>query len=533
MKLFIVCALLLFSPLSNAYTVNQGHIVDEFGDTILLNGVNWFGAEGSSHIPHGLWKRSYKDMIMQIKNLGFTAVRLPFCPETLDGVGTGSISSSLNPDLVGLNSLQVLDAIMVELNNQGLYILLDHHRPDCATISELWYTSTYAESDWLNDLAFVADRYRDLPYFIGIDLKNEPHGAATWGSGNLATDWNLAAERAAQSVLAVNPNLVIFVEGVQSNKYCIDAGYGHWWGGSLEGQSCTPLNIDTTKLVFSPHVYGPDVYAQTYFSDPSFPDNMSAIWDAHFGYLAMAGRAVMPGEFGGKYGHGGDPNDVIWQDAFVDYLIARGMTDSFYWSWNPNSTDTGGILQDDWITVWDDKAALLARLMDAAVLPYCGDGVLNQTSELCDDANQLSGDGCTSVCAVEFCGDGILNNTGIETCDDGNTIDNDGCSATCTLENKPPVALAGADKTYTGKPLKKSKVTLNGSTSYDPEGLALTFSWKVVSVPIGSTITTSKLYLANTSRPYFYPDARGSFVLSLTVTDPQGAFASDTVVVVF
>src|SRR5690242_4737927 len=33
--------------------------------------------------------------------------------------------------------------------------------------------------------------------------------------------------------------------------------------------------------------------------------------------------------------------------------------------------------------------------------PYCGDGMVNQASETCDDGNALPGDGCTGVCTVE------------------------------------------------------------------------------------------------------------------------------------
>ncbi len=33
--------------------------------------------------------------------------------------------------------------------------------------------------------------------------------------------------------------------------------------------------------------------------------------------------------------------------------------------------------------------------------PYCGDGVVNQPSEECDDGNNVSGDGCDSNCKVE------------------------------------------------------------------------------------------------------------------------------------
>jgi len=50
---------------------------------------------------------------------------------------------------------------------------------------------------------------------MGIDLKNEPHGAATWGMNSPSTDWNSAAERAGAAVLKANPNILIFVEGVE------------------------------------------------------------------------------------------------------------------------------------------------------------------------------------------------------------------------------------------------------------------------------------------------------------------------------
>jgi len=80
--------------------------------------------------------------------------------------------------------------------------------------------------------------------------------------------------------------------------------------------------------------------------------------------------------------------------------------------------------------------------------PLCGNGIL-ETGEVCDDGNQVGGDGCVETCtAVEkdftcprpgeacistvTCGDGIVN--GAEQCDDHNTTSNDGCSATSTAE---------------------------------------------------------------------------------------------------
>jgi fibro-slime domain-containing protein len=81
--------------------------------------------------------------------------------------------------------------------------------------------------------------------------------------------------------------------------------------------------------------------------------------------------------------------------------------------------------------------------------PGCGDGIVNQDSEECDDGNTLPGDGCSGACTIEdfskcppkggactstiVCGDGKLE--GSEVCDDGNTVDGDGCSSDCLVSD--------------------------------------------------------------------------------------------------
>jgi len=62
----------------------------------------------------------------------------------------------------------------------------------------------------------------------------------------------------------------------------------------------------------------------------------------------------------------------------------------------------------------------------------CGNGV-PQVGEECDDGNTESGDGCSSTCVAEFCGDNIINNND-ENCEDGNTVDGDGCDNNCQTE---------------------------------------------------------------------------------------------------
>ena len=59
--------------------------------------------------------------------------------------------------------------------------------------------------------------------------------------------------------------------------------------------------------------------------------------------------------------------------------------------------------------------------------PYCGDGELDP-GEVCDDGNNVSGDGCPADCSAP-CGDGFVDPD--EACDDGNTVGGDRCSADC------------------------------------------------------------------------------------------------------
>ena len=366
-QLALAGCLLASSSLAWSYEISAGKVLNDAGQPVQLRGVNWFGFETNNNVVHGLWARNWKDMITQMQSQGFNAVRLPFCPTTLRGNAPNSIDYSRNADLQGLSALQVMDKVINELSNRGMYVLLDHHTPDCQSISELWYTPSYSEQQWITDLTFVAQRYVNVPGVIGLDIKNEPHGSATWGTGNAATDWNRAAERAAAAVLQVAPKWLIAVEGIGENPSCSSSG-GHFWGGSLEPLECTPLNIPANRLLLAPHVYGPDVYVQSYFNAANFPANMPAIWDQHFGRFVQSGYAVMLGEFGGKYGRG-DARDVQWQNALVDYLVGKGIRSGFYWSWNPNSGDTGGILNDDWSTVRTDKVQLLQKLWGDGTTP--------------------------------------------------------------------------------------------------------------------------------------------------------------------
>ena len=342
----------------NFLSTSASKLVDAEGKEVRLTGINWFGFETETLAPHGLWSRNWQDMLDQIVALGYNTIRLPFSNHLLDpgAKPVGGIDYNANPDLQDFTGLEIMDKIVVGAGKRGLKIILDRHRPDSGAQSELWYTGAVSEERWLADWRLLAERYVGNDTVVGADLHNEPHGQATWGSGDPKTDWRLAAERAGNAIHEVNPDWLIVVEGVERNG---DDWY--WWGGNLQGVAENPVRLAVpNKVVYSPHDYGPGVSGQSWFSAPDFPRNLAGVWESHWGYIFAQGLApVLLGEFGGRSVSGGD-KEGIWQQTLFAYLRENRLSYT-YWCLNPNSGDTGGILADDWQTVNADKQALLAR----------------------------------------------------------------------------------------------------------------------------------------------------------------------------
>jgi endoglucanase len=345
------------SPPANGTTFHTcgARILGADGRPAQITGVSWFGMETGTYAPHGLWTRNWQAMLDQIAALGFNTVRLPFSNDALvPGRMPQNINYDINPDLAGKTSLEVMDMLIRGAGNRGLKVILDRHRPTAEAQSELWYTDAVPDERWIADWVMLAKRYSGQPALLGVDLHNEPRGPATWGGGDPSTDWSLAAQRAGNAVLSANPYLLIFVQGVERSG---DDWY--WWGGNFlrVDARATLVELDVPgRVVYSPHDYGPGVYPQAWFSAPDFPDNLPAIWDAHWGYLARDQLApVVLGEFGGR--SVGDDADGVWQRALMDYTQQNGVG-WLNWSFNPDSGDTGGLLSDDWLNVAQAKADL-------------------------------------------------------------------------------------------------------------------------------------------------------------------------------
>ncbi len=381
-----LCAFLQWpgSDLQRARAATDGYlhtdgnrILDSEGNEVHLSGLNWFGFETGNHVVHGLWTRNWQDMLDEIKQLGYNVIRLPFSDELLDsGKMPDSIDYNKNPDLQGLNSFQIFDKIIEGAGQRGIKIILDNHRSNAGVSAQengLWYTSAYPESRWISDWEFLAQHYLNNEAVIGADLRNEPHDSACWGCGDPQLDWRLAAEKAGNAILSINPHWLILVEGNEcygpngiSDPY--QGADCTWWGGNLQGAQDYPVQLNVAhQLVYSPHEYPASVYPQSWFSDSNYPDNLPDIWDHQWGYLHDNGTApILIGEFGSRLS---TASDQIWFDAFADYIRANGLNWTF-WSLNPDSGDTGGLYSDDWVTVNQAKQSVLSTIQ----YPLIGSG---------------------------------------------------------------------------------------------------------------------------------------------------------------
>ncbi|MEM8590115.1 MAG: cellulase family glycosylhydrolase [Pseudomonadota bacterium] len=354
-------------------------IVDANGNPVQIRAINWFGAENDVRAPHGLWTRPMTDMMDQMVEEGFNAIRLPFSVQNIleDQVAT---SVAGDPSLAGLTTLEIFDEIVAYAEQIGIKIILDAHRITQGNGAEgIWYTGGFDESDWVGAWEILAERYGDSPAVIGADLFNEPH-LGTWGTGQ-RNDWAAAAEQAGNAVLDIAPDWLILVEGIGSYQ-----GNNYWWGGQLQGVRDRPVELTVdNKLVYSPHDYPASVYPQPWFTDGS---NLYDVFRDAWGFIYEEEIApILLGEFGSRLQ---TPLDQAWADAITAYLAGDfdgdGVNDldpgevgmSFaWWSWNPNSSDTGGYLENDWRTVRQNAAELLDPLLegDAAGDPGGGGSV--------------------------------------------------------------------------------------------------------------------------------------------------------------
>jgi len=377
-----VTATLLFTarPALSQYTgywhTSGSQVLDSSGKSVRFSGVNWYGFETTDGVVHGLSSQDYHTILTTIHALGYNTVRLPFANQIVESpiipgnIAYSNSSGAINTDLKGLNSLQIMDKIITEAGVLGLKVILDNHRSESGNSAEasgLWYTAAYPESNWIADWKTLATRYSSYkdasgnPTVIGVDLRNEPHNATSGGScwtgdssvngcaaGSTTQNWPAAAARAGNAVLAINPSLLIFVEGTDCYNGDCD-----FWGGNLEGAKNYPVQLSVAqRLVYSAHDYGPTEYQQSWFNSGTSAQSLAAVWTKFWAYLSINHTApVWVGEFGTTNDAASVESSVPgsegqWFSSLVAFLANQPAIDWTYWALN--GEDNYGLLDNNY-----------------------------------------------------------------------------------------------------------------------------------------------------------------------------------------
>ena len=206
------------------------HIVDNAMKPVRLAAVNWYGAHMEEFVVGGLSVKTLQTQVDAIIKAGFNCVRLPY---SLDLIFKGiyikppALAIAANPDMDGLNALEIFDLTIKACTDSGLLILLNNHNSKAGWCCDenssegLWANEAYSGDQWVDHYKRLATRYLSNPLVIGADLRNEIHDVAPmeryidWGvTKELESDWKYATEKAASEIYNVNPDWLIVVSGL-------------------------------------------------------------------------------------------------------------------------------------------------------------------------------------------------------------------------------------------------------------------------------------------------------------------------------
>lgn len=352
------------------------HIVDADGKRFKLASVNWYGASDIFFVPMGLDIKHRSDIAKTIRRMGFNSVRFPYSDQmvidnpvidpkhlqaNLDlleryGGTPGIDQTRLDDEARGPRALDVYAACVKAMTDEGIAVIPNNHITNAAWCDGMnlcdssWKNSHYGPickvrqttESWIDNWKTVMELFIDNPLVIGADLRNEPRGL--WGTMTWSM-WASAAEKASEALLAMQPNWLMFVEGVSSANDC-------------SGARTRPIKLSVPdRVVYSSHVYSWSGWSSLvpYHKRPypSFAHDMEYNW----AYLLRSNTApVWVGEFGAP--HSASEGDLHYWNHLM--RILRDVDADFgYWALNPRKPEkyddeTYGLLEKDWETVVED-----------------------------------------------------------------------------------------------------------------------------------------------------------------------------------
>lgn len=247
-----------------------------------------------------------------------------------------------------MRAMEVFDKTVESLTNAGVAVILNNHISDamwCCSSTDgngLWHNKNYSAYDWKNAVIEMSVRYSENPLVIGNDLRNEIRDdiknalRETWGSGNVKTDWKLAATDCANFLLMKVPDQLIFIEGLN-------------YANNMSVIREKPIELDVTdKLVYSFHLYS----WQNVTSYDNYSDFVAGL-DKEVAYILEEGHPYTAPLWLGEFGQNTDDN--YW-DFTIRWLEENPSVGFAYWAWNgyqhtPADEESYGIMNSDMSTV--------------------------------------------------------------------------------------------------------------------------------------------------------------------------------------
>lgn len=384
------------------------------------NGQTWVDGSWAGGSAAGT---DFRHIVYQVRALGFNAVRLPFIFRDLFDMrplnravpcSAASVSDmrrrTLDPQVSSnrtfppffvpvpgpvngqcttyIPNTSTMDRFLWAVQkfvSEGQYVLLDYH-------------PMFVEKTAWNADEFVAGWRRvwqavlRLPNFdsdlrgrVFIDVLNEPD--------SIGLRWEPSAGRPGvrdlyirtmDALEALRPGLpVFFVEGAGQTGFQVNWGDGFVTDPALISRfglsDPNPFFRDLlrkpyrSRTVISPHVYGPTVTrATSHYEGTQLWDRL----DRSYGYLSRRGYChngvcqvfpVVIGEFGSFFR---DPRDIRHLTDLALHARNSGgarrgnhwsYAGYFYWCYNANSGDTGGLVDDTWQRLEWTKLRFLVR----------------------------------------------------------------------------------------------------------------------------------------------------------------------------
>lgn len=433
-------------------TTQGNQILDSNGNPVELKGVNWFGFNNQDTMVDGLWGSNtmasdFATVVYRMQLLGFNAVRLPFSFQDLFNLPPKNYVVNADPPSQSAIQNNVTDPSSPPPSGSAIPSmtappprkpgLSNDYLPNDTTMNRfLWVINFFAKNGFYvlidnhlrEDQTVLHNPQQWVQYWVQlvnaisqdsisreklmIDLLNEPdnYGIRWEASGNLPALKDLYLS-AMDAIYPINSHALFFLEGTGQGGIGANWGDGFATNSQLISQNglsdpnpffqALMQKPYLNQVVISPHVYPPSV---TGASNNYYGTGLWNRLSSSFGYLTQTGYCsgagtckVFPaaiGEFGSRFT---DSRDLQTMPDLASYLNNTGsaadgkhryIPNWFYWSWNANSGDTGGIVADNWVDIIWQKVEYLTTI---ALKPWYMTSVKPKFGNLCVSVRATNG----------------------------------------------------------------------------------------------------------------------------------------------